>query len=186
MGHELVMYMGAKYGPIMANTILMKEWVDVYQGGLGIYLTDTYTTQHFLRGFDLLNSKLWDGVREDSAPDTDKYVDGIIAHYQKLRIDPTTKIIVHSNGICDLDRLIHMQKYRRNDIRRSFGVGTWLSHDVYTEDSGIKPMDWVIKMTHVYVNDKKKYCVKLSDIPEKMTYTDHGTLQYYQQELGLK
>jgi nicotinate phosphoribosyltransferase len=185
MGHELVMYMGAKYGPIMANTILMKEWVDVYQGGLGIYLTDTYTTQHFLRGFDLLNSKLWDGVREDSAPDTDKYVDSIIAHYQKLRVDPTAKIIVHSNGICDLDRLIHMQKYRQNDIRRSFGVGTWLSHDVYSEDSGIKPMDWVIKMTHVYVNDKKKYCVKLSDIPEKMTYTDHGTLQYYQQELGL-
>jgi nicotinate phosphoribosyltransferase len=184
MGHELVMYMGAKYGPIMANKMLMKEWVDVYQGGLGIYLTDTYTTKHFLKGFDLLNSKLWDGVREDSAPDTDRYVDSIIEHYAKQRIDPTTKTIVHSNGICVLDKLIHMQNYRRNEIRRSFGIGTWLTHDVYTAASGIKPMDWVIKMTHVYVDEKKKYCVKLSDMPEKITYTDRDTLKYYLHELG--
>jgi nicotinate phosphoribosyltransferase len=185
MGHELVMYMAAKYGPIMANKILMKEWVDVYQGGLGIYLTDTYTTSHFLRGFDLLNSKLWDGVREDSAPDTDQYVDSVIKHYTSQRIDPTTKTIVHSNGICDLEKLIHMQKYRQGEIRRSFGIGTWLTHDVYTVDSGLKPMDWVIKMTHVYVDDKKKYCVKLSDIPAKMTYTNMDTLRYYLHELGL-
>ncbi|MDR2105749.1 MAG: nicotinate phosphoribosyltransferase [Deferribacteraceae bacterium] len=185
MGHELVMYMAAKYGPIMANKLLMKEWVDVYQGALGIYLTDTYTTPHFLRGFDLLNSKLWDGVREDSAPDTDRYVDDIIAHYIKHRIDPATKTIVHSNGICNLEKLIHMQKYRQNEIKKGFGVGTWLTHDVYSVDSGIKPIDWVIKMTHVYVDDKKKYCVKLSDTQGKVTYTDEGALQYYRHELGL-
>jgi nicotinate phosphoribosyltransferase len=185
MGHELVMYMGAKYGPTMADKILMKEWVDVYQGALGIYLPDTYTTKRFLEVFDLLNSKLWDGVREDSAPDTDAYVDTVIAHYKKLRIDPTSKMIVHSNGISNADKLIHMQNYRRGEIGRSFGLGTWLTHDVYTNESGVEPMDWVAKMTHIYENGRKRYCVKISDMPGKITSSDPLTVQLYLNYLGI-
>jgi nicotinate phosphoribosyltransferase len=185
MGHELVMYMGAKYGPTMADKLLMKEWVDVYQGALGIYLPDTYTTKHFLEVFDLLNSKLWDGVREDSSPDTDIYVDTIIDHYGKFGIDPTAKVIVHSNGISDLDKLIHMQNYRKGEIKRSFGLGTWLTHDVYTKESGVEPMDWVTKMTHIYENGRKRHCVKISDMPDKITSSDPLTVRLYLNYLGI-
>ena len=184
-GHELVMFMGAKYNPTMANRILMKEWVDVYNGALGIYLPDTYTTTFFLKDFDLFNSKLWDGVREDSAPDTDRFVDMLIEHYKKHRIDPATKTINHSNGIKSIERLKHMQCYRENEIRRNFGIGTWLTNDVYPENTPLKPIDWVIKMTHIYIDDKLRFCVKLSDTPQKLLSIDHATVERYMQELGL-
>jgi nicotinate phosphoribosyltransferase len=185
MGHELIMYMGAKYTPSMADSILMSKWVEVYQGALGIYLTDTYTTKHFLRYFDLFNSKLWDGVREDSAPDTDKYVDMIIEHYKKHRIDPSTKTINHSNSIDSIKQVRHMQNYRKNEIRRAFGIGTWLTNDVYPENSPLKPVDWVIKMTHIYADGYKKYCVKVSDSPGKVTSIDETTIKQYMFELNM-
>ncbi|MDR2885091.1 MAG: hypothetical protein LBV09_08285, partial [Deferribacteraceae bacterium] len=141
IGHELIMFMGAKYNPSMADSILMSKWVEVYQGALGIYLPDTYTTNHFLRYFDLLNSKLWDGVREDSAPDTDKYVDLIIEHYKKHRIDPSTKRVNHSNAIDSVEQVEHMQNYRKGEIRRAFGIGTWLTNDVYPANTDLKPVD---------------------------------------------
>jgi nicotinate phosphoribosyltransferase len=185
MGHELVMFMGAKYGPANANPILMKKWVDVYNGALGIYLPDTYTTKHFLSDFDLLNSKLWDGVREDSAPDTDAYVDMIIAHYKRHRINPATKFINHSNGVSSIEDMIHMQNYRKSEIGRNFGVGTWLTNDVYPEGSGLRPVDWVVKMTHIYEHGRKRYCVKVSDSPGKITSVDEATTARYLEELGL-
>ena len=184
-GHELVMFMGAKYNPTMANRILMKEWVDVYNGAIGIYLTDTYTTRLFLQDFDLYNSKLWDGVREDSSPDTDAFVDMFIEHYRKHRIDPTTKTINHSNAIGSVERLRHMQQYRESEIRRNFGIGTWLTNDLYPEESLLKPVDWVIKMTHIYIDNKLRYCVKLSDTSNKLLSVSQATLERYKQELGL-
>lgn len=185
MGHELIMFMGAKYNPTMANEIVMRKWVEVYHGALGICLPDTYTTKIFLNSFDLLNSKLWDGVREDSAPDTDAYVDMFIEHYKKMRIDPSTKTITHSNGIDSVERIVHMQKYRENEIRRTFGIGTWLTNDVYPEGSGLKPVDWVIKMTHTYINNHKKYCVKLSDTEGKVTSVNDEATKQYMKELFL-
>jgi nicotinate phosphoribosyltransferase len=186
MGHELIMFMGAKYNPTFANEVVMKKWVEVYNGALGIYLPDTYTTQHFLKYFDLFNSKLWDGVREDSAPSTDDYVDMIIEHYKKHRIDPSTKTINHSNAISSIERMEHMQQYRANEIRRTFGIGTWLTNDVYPAGSELRPVDWVIKMTHAYIDGKKKYCVKVSDIPAKVTSIDEATTEQYLRELYLK
>ncbi|GAB7140422.1 nicotinate phosphoribosyltransferase [Deferribacterales bacterium RsTz2092] len=186
IAHELIMFMAAKFNPAIANELVMKQWVEVYNGALGIYLTDTYTTKHFLKYFDLLHSKLWDGVREDSAPDTDKYVDMIIEHYKKLRIDPTSKTINHSNRIGSVERIVHMQNYRKDEIRRVFGLGTWLTNDVYPENSELKAVDWVAKMVYAYVDGHKKYCVKLSDIPDKITSIDPATTEHYLQELYLK
>jgi nicotinate phosphoribosyltransferase len=184
-GHELVMFIGAKFNPAMANRIVMKEWVDVYNGALGIYLPDTYTTKLFLTDFDLFNSKLWDGVREDSSPDTDNFVDMLIDHYKKHRIDPATKIINHSNAINSIERLIHMQHYREGEIRRNFGIGTWLTNDVYPEKSSLKPVDWVIKMTHIIIDNKLRYCVKLSDTPQKILSINQSSVEWYMRELGL-
>ena len=35
----------------MANYMSMEDWINVYDGDLGTVLTDTYTTDVFLRNF---------------------------------------------------------------------------------------------------------------------------------------
>ena len=49
----------------------------------------------FLRDFDLFFCKLFDGVRHDSG-DPFEWGEKLIAHYQRMRIDPRTKTMVFS------------------------------------------------------------------------------------------
>ena len=46
-----------------ANALALANWVDVYDGHLGIALTDTYTTDNFFSSFDTQYAKLFDGLR---------------------------------------------------------------------------------------------------------------------------
>ena len=64
--HEWFMFHGAKYGFQMANELGLKHWADVFKGSLGTALCDTYTTESFLKAFDMKYAKLYDGVRQDS------------------------------------------------------------------------------------------------------------------------
>ncbi len=65
--HELPMALQAMFGVRMCNRAALDAWVDHYRGDLGIALTDTVTTEVFLRDFDSFYAKLFDGVRIDSA-----------------------------------------------------------------------------------------------------------------------
>lgn len=47
--HEWFMFHGAMYGYKQANYMALENWTNVYDGDLGIALTDTYTTDVFLR-----------------------------------------------------------------------------------------------------------------------------------------
>ena len=184
--HELVQYMGAKYGPLMANRELLGKWVEVYHGALGIALPDTYTTDVFLKDFDLFYSKLYDGVREDSAPNPIVYQDKMIKHYEKLNIDPKSKQIVHSNGIDSIELVETLINHRKGDIKIGFGIGTWLTNDIYHINGGMKPVNWVIKMTAAYpFNREKQYTVKLSDTPGKVTSINPETVDLYKRILNL-
>lgn len=53
----------------------------------GIALTDTITTDCFLRDFQLTYATLFSGVRHDSG-DPIVWGDKLIAHYKKLGINP--------------------------------------------------------------------------------------------------
>lgn len=163
--HEWFMYHAAQFGFKMANTIGLENWTQVYQGDLGIALTDTYTTDVFLEQFNKKFAKLFDGVRHDSG-DPIEFAQKAIAHYEKLGIDPKSKIIVFSDAL-NLDKVKVIADFCRGKIKMSFGIGTNFSNDV-----GLPSMNMVIKMVETLPeNSHWEGVVKLSDEKNKHTGT---------------
>lgn len=163
--HEWFMYHAAQYGFKMANTIGLENWTQVYQGDLGIALTDTYTTDVFLEQFNKKFSKLFDGVRHDSG-DAVEFAKKAIEHYEKMGIDPKSKIIIFSDSL-NLDKVKVIADFCRGKIKMSFGIGTNFSNDV-----GLPSMNMVIKMVETLPeNIHWEGVVKLSDEKSKHTGT---------------
>lgn len=161
--HEWFSFHAAKYGYKMANSMAMEAWVNVFRGDLGIALSDTFTTDVFLRQFEKKFSKLFDGVRHDSG-DPITFTDKIIAHYKSQGIDPKTKTIIFSDSL-NPEVALKIKDYCRGNIRCSFGIGT-----NFTNDVGVKPLNMVIKMTAAKpVNEEWVPTIKLSDSPGKHT-----------------
>jgi len=156
--HEWIMFHGAIFGYREANFLGMRDWVRVYDGDLGIFLMDTYTSKIGLNSMSLKYAKLFDGVRQDSG---DEYQIGnmVIDHYKKLNIDPTTKTIVFSNALT-FDKYKDIVEYFRGRIRVSAGIGTNL-----TNDCGFQPSNIVMKLKYVSLdeNQPKRKCIKISD-----------------------
>jgi nicotinate phosphoribosyltransferase len=155
--HEWFMFHAARYGFKMANAMGLEHWVEVYRGDLGIALSDTYTTDVFFKQFDKMYSKLFDGVRHDSG-DAILFADKVIAHYNRLGIDPKTKTIVFSDSL-NYEKVARIAHYCQGKIGVSFGIGTNLTNDV-----GPKSLNIVIKMTAAHPQDGEwTEVVKLSD-----------------------
>jgi nicotinate phosphoribosyltransferase len=145
----------------------LQSWADEFRGKLGVALSDTVGFDAFLRDFDLYFAKLYDGVRQDSG---DPYViaEKLIAHYEKLGIDPKTKVIVFSDGL-DFGKAIALDSKFRDRINTSFGIGTNL-----TNDCGVTPLQIVIKLTHI----NGQPVAKLSDSPGKAMCKNQEYLNY--------
>lgn len=156
--HEWFMFHGAQFGYKHANYMALENWVNVYDGDLGIALSDTYTSGIFLSNLSRKQAKLFDGVRCDSG-DEFGFIDKLVARYRELGVDSTTKTIVFSNAL-DFDKALDIQEYCRGKIRCAFGIGTNL-----TNDTGFKPSNIVMKLTQckMNVNQEWRECVKLSD-----------------------
>ena len=148
----------------------LEAWVHEYRGDLGIALTDVVGMDAFLRDFDLYFAKLFDGLRHDSG---DPYVwgDKAVAHYEKLKIDPKTKILTFSDGL-DLEKAWELHQYFKDRIRTSFGIGTNL-----TNDMGITPINIVLKL----VECNGQPVAKLSDSPGKTMINNDTYLAYLRQ-----
>ncbi len=164
MAHEWIMFHAAVNGYSRANKMASDAWVCVYQGDLGIALTDTYTTEAFLLTFDIVAAKLYDGVRQDSG-DPFAFADRIVAHYQELGIDPLSKTIVFSDSL-SAQKAVKLQQHCAGKIKASFGIGTHLTNDV-----GVKPLNMVVKMSHAREHGTATWhhAVKLSDSEGKHT-----------------
>jgi nicotinate phosphoribosyltransferase len=164
--HEWFMYHGAHYGYRVANAVGLENWVDVYQGSLGIALTDTYTTTNFFQSFTPKYSKLFDGVRWDSG-DPIEFTDRTLQHYTSSRIDPRNKTIVYSDAL-DLEKVKVIKEYVNERIHDVYGIGTYLTNDV-----GVKPMNMVIKLFAAKPAGYDHFIptVKLSDVDGKHTGT---------------
>jgi len=162
--HEWFMFHGAKYGFQMANELGLKHWADVFKGSLGTALCDTYTTESFLKAFDMKYAKLYDGVRQDSG-DVYEFAEKIIAHYKKLGIDPLSKTIVFSDSL-DPEKAKQISNWCNGKIKCSFGIGTNLSNDV-----GVTPLNMVIKMSAAKPTPEDEWIptIKLSDANGKHT-----------------
>lgn len=156
--HEWFMFHGAQFGYKHANYLALENWVNVYDGDLGIALTDTYTSEVFFDNFSKKHAKLFDGIRQDSG-DEFKFVMKAIARYKELGIDPTTKTIVFSNAL-DFEKAKEINEYCGNRIHASFGIGTNL-----TNDTGNKPANIVMKLSKCQMSKNKPIyqCIKLSD-----------------------
>ena len=107
--HEWFMFHGAMYGYKQANYMALENWVNVYDGDLGIALSDTYTSEVFMKNLSRKQAKLFDGVRCDSG-DEFKFINSMIARYKELGVDPTTKTIVFSNAL-DFDKCQDIMEY---------------------------------------------------------------------------
>jgi nicotinate phosphoribosyltransferase len=156
--HEWIMFHGAIWGYQEANYLGMRDWVRTYDGNLGIFLMDTYTSKVGLNNMSLKFAKLFDGVRQDSG---DEYKIGnmVINRYKELNIDPTTKTIVFSNAL-DFNKYLDIHNYFKGRIRISAGIGTNL-----TNDTGFKPANIVMKLSKCRINKNQEWrnCIKISD-----------------------
>ena len=160
--HELVMAMQALYGLQRSNELAMEHWVREYRGDLGIALTDTLTTDVFLRSFDRFYAKLFDGVRQDSGCPFDvgeKY----IAHYEKLGIDPCSKVIVFSDSL-DTHKAVALAQHFKGRVKTTMGIGTHLTNDV-----GSPAPNHVIKLVALDCGNGPAPLLKLSDDVGKVT-----------------
>ena len=167
--HEYVqMYQGIP-GVTLAytNKMAMEEWFEEYQGDNGTALTDTLGTDLFLMDFNRLQANCYTGVRHDSG-DPIEWGEKIIAHYEKLGIDPKTKTLLFSDSL-DFDRAQRIYNCFRHRINVSFGIGTYLSND-----TNVDPLNIVIKLQ--YVNGHP--VAKLSDNPGKAMCQDADYLEY--------
>ena len=148
----------------------LEAWVHEYRGDLGIALTDVVGMDAFLRDFDLYFAKLFDGLRHDSG---DPYIwgDKAIAHYQKLKIDPKTKVLTFSDGL-NLQKAWDLHQYFKDRIKTSFGIGTNL-----TNDMGLSQLNIVLKL----VECNGQPVAKLSDSPGKTMINNDTYLAYLRQ-----
>lgn len=178
--HEWFMFHAAKYGFKQANLLALEHWSDVYCGDLGIALSDTFTTESFFHSFNKKFSKLFDGVRHDSA-DPYVFAEKTIAHYERMGIDPESKTIIFSDNL-NSEIAVEINKYCLKRIKCAFGIGTNLSNDV-----GVKPLNMVIKMTSAKPDEDDEWVptIKLSDSPGKHT-GDEKMIEFCKYQLNIK
>ncbi|MEP9090906.1 nicotinate phosphoribosyltransferase [Enterobacter cloacae] len=145
--------------PDLANSqrAALAAWLDEYPNQLGIALTDCITMDAFLRDFGPEFAKRYQGLRHDSG-DPVEWGEKAIAHYEKLGIDPMSKVLVFSDNL-DLAKAVELYRHFSTRVNLSFGIGTRLTCDI----PQVKPLNIVIKL----VECNGKPVAKLSDSPGK-------------------
>ena len=171
MAHEFLQAAQA-LGPRLVDSqrFALEAWADEYRGDLGIALSDVVGIDAFLRDFDLYFSKLFDGVRHDSA-DPFEWTEKVLRQYRTMRIDPRGKQLVYSDGL-DVERALAIYDRYGDEALLSFGIGTNLSNDL-----GPKAINIVIKM----IECNGQPVAKLSDSPGKSMCRDETYLAYLRQ-----
>jgi nicotinate phosphoribosyltransferase len=158
--HEGPMALQAGVGLLTSNQVWLDTWVQEYEGELGIALTDTLTSAYFFKNFGRRETKLFDGLRQDSG-DPAAVADMAIRHYRSMDVDPRTKRIVFSDNLTD-DRLIALHRRFAGQIMVLGGIGTFLTNDV-----GHRPLNIVMKLTAADFGQGLTPVIKLSDEPGK-------------------
>lgn len=157
MAHEFIQAISGLVGLRHANRFALDAWNRVYQGRLGIALTDTFGSRAFWRDFDGVYARLFDGVRQDSGDPID-FMKATVAHYKSLGIDPKSKSIIYSDSL-NVGKAVLYQRASEPHIKCAFGIGTHLTNDV----EGTVPANIVIKLVEI----DGVPVVKLSDDPGK-------------------
>ncbi len=168
--HEFTMCVGQgnhKHNIAYSNWFALDAWVTEYGILNGTALTDTITTECFLRDFNLTFSTLFSGVRHDSG-DPYKWADKMIAHYEKLEIDPKTKTLLFSDSL-NFEKADRLFDTYRDRTMVAFGIGTYLSNDTH-----VPALNIVMKPT--YCNSWP--VAKVSDVEGKEMCKDREYVDY--------
>lgn len=152
MAHEWIMCAGQgnhKHNPAYSNWYALNSWIKEYGVLNGIALTDTITTDCFLKDFQLTYATLFSGVRHDSG-DPVEWGKKIIEHYKQLGIDPKTKTLLFSDSL-DFETADMLRHTFENEINVAFGIGTYISNDTIADSLNI-----VMKVTKCNGQDVAK------------------------------
>lgn len=175
MAHEWIMCVGQgnhKHNAAYSNWYALDAWIKEYGVLNGIALTDTITTDCFLKDFQLTYATLFNGVRHDSG-DPYEWGDKMIDHYNKLGIDAKTKTLLFSDSL-DFERANKLFKYFNGRAKVAFGIGTYLSND--TE---VSPLNIVMKTTKCNGQD----VAKISDVSGKGMCKNPEYVEYLQRSI---
>ncbi len=159
MAHEWIMCVGQgnhKHNPAHSNWYALDAWVKEYGVLNGIALTDTITTDCFLRDFQLTYATLFSGVRHDSG-DPVEWGEKMIRHYEELGIDPMNKTLLFSDSL-NFEKADKIFRHFKGKTKVAFGIGTYLSNDTEVEALNI-----VMKVTKCNGQD----VAKISDVSGK-------------------
>ena len=159
MAHEWIMCSGQgnhKHNPAYSNWYALEAWVKEYGVLNGIALTDTITTDCFLKDFQLTYATLFNGVRHDSG-DPFEWGEKMIKHYESLGINPKTKTFLFSDSL-DFERANKLFYHFHDRINVAFGIGTYIANDTFAPALNI-----VMKTTKCNGQD----VAKLSDVEGK-------------------
>ena len=170
--HEYIMCVGQgnhKHNPAYSNWYAMESWVKEYGILNGTALTDTITTDCFLRDFNLTYATLFSGVRHDSG-DPYEWGEKIIKHYKDLGIDPQTKTLLFSDSL-NFKKADEIFRYFRGKAKVAFGIGTYISND-----TDVEPLNIVMKVTKCNGQD----VAKLSDVEGKGMCKNPEYVEYLQ------
>ncbi|MDX1932020.1 MAG: nicotinate phosphoribosyltransferase [Capsulimonadales bacterium] len=174
MAHEWLQAGQAYTHPADSQKFALEAWMQEYRGDLGIALSDVITMDAFLRDFDLLFARAYDGARHDSG-DPFAWGEKLIAHYERLGIDPRTRTAVFSDSL-DIPLCIRLAERFEGRIRTMFGIGTNLTNDL-----GFPALSIVIKIARC----NGRPVVKISDAPGKTLSENPVYLAYLRQAFGL-
>ena len=172
MAHEWIMCVGQgnhKHNPAYSNWFALDAWVKEYGVLNGTALTDTITTDCFLKDFQLTYATLFSGVRHDSGCPFE-WGDKMIAHYKSLGIDPSTKTLLFSDGL-NFEEATQIKDYFAGKVKVAFGIGTYLSNDTCEE-----PLNIVMKTTLCNGMD----VAKISDVKGKGMCKNEAYVDYLQ------
>ena len=172
MAHEWIMCTGQgnhKHNPAYSNWYALDAWVKEYGVLNGTALTDTITTECFLKDFQLTFATLFSGVRHDSG-DPFEWAEKMISHYKKLGIDPKTKTLLFSDSL-DFERADKIWKNLHDRINVAFGIGTYISND-----TDVEALNIVMKVTDCNNMD----VAKISDVSGKGMCKNPDYVDYLQ------
>lgn len=172
MAHEWIMCVGQgehKHNPAYSNWFALDAWVKEYGILNGTALTDTITTDCFLKDFQLTFATLFSGVRHDSG-DPVEWGEKMIKHYESLGINPKNKTLLFSDSL-NFEKADALYKRFHDEINVAFGIGTYLSNDTC-----VKPLNIVMKTTLCNGMD----VAKVSDTPGKGMCKNPEYVEYLQ------
>lgn len=178
MAHEWLMCCGQGnhiYNPAYSNKIALEMWIKEYGVENGIALTDTITTDCFLRDFDKTLATLFSGVRHDSG-DPFVWGDKMIDHYTRLGIDPMTKTLLFSDSL-NFEKADAIAHYFEGKAKVAFGIGTYISNDTYAT-----PLNIVMKVTEC----NGQNVAKLSDVEGKNMCKSQDYIDYLKRAIDYR